>query len=93
MQSWPIAKDPDAVLDYYFDWSSWREGADTIATVAILLAPGAAITINSHDFNGGMVRVWISGGVAGTVEFVTCRVTSTAGRTDDMTNRLRIRQN
>ena len=33
-------KDPDAVLDYGFDWSAWLEAGDTIVTSEWIVPEG-----------------------------------------------------
>ena len=79
-----FAKDPDAVLDYVWDWTSWL-GDDTIATTTITAADG--ITVDSSATVGPLVTVWLSGGTAGTTYPVTCRITTDGGRTEDRTSR------
>jgi hypothetical protein len=74
-------KDPDAVLDYAFDWADeWLED-DTIASYSINVPTG--ITVDSDSDTAGVVTVWLSGGTAGESYTVTCRVVTDAGRTDD----------
>lgn len=77
-----ITKDPDAVLDYIFDWSAWlAEITDTIATNSIIVETG--ITCDSDSIVDDTVVAWISGGTAGTTYRVTCRIVTAGGRTDD----------
>lgn len=81
-----IEKDPDAVLDYRWDWSAWLDG-DTI-TGHELIADG--LTVASSTTDGASVTAWISGGTLRATHEVTCRITTAAGRTDDRTMRLMI---
>jgi len=77
-----ILKDPDAVLDYTFDWTAWLAGiADTLASQQMVVDTG--ITLNSSSIDGSKVIAWLSGGTAGTTYRVTCRVVTAGGRTDD----------
>lgn len=73
-------KDPDAVLDYFWDWNDWLEN-DEISTHEILLPEGIVLD-DSSELNG-VVTAWISGGTVNTSYIVTCRVVTSWGRTDD----------
>lgn len=74
-------KDPDAVLDYASDWSSWLDVGETISTSAFVADPGITIDSQSNDTTSG--TVWLSGGTAGTNYVIRHRITTSAGRTDD----------
>lgn len=82
-----FTKDPDAVLDYGFDWTSWLDG-DTISTSA--WSADAGITVDSDSNNTTSTTVWLSGGTAGTTYEVTNQITTAAGRTDDRTIRIKV---
>lgn len=77
-----FTKDPDAVLDYEFDWSAWL-GADTIATHTVT-AP-AGLTVDSTEATTTTVTMWLSGGTDGASYAVTCHIVTAAGREDDRT--------
>ena len=72
-------KDPDSVLDWAFDWSAWLADDETIVSHEIV-ADG--VTVDTSDENEGVVTVWLSEAQKGTRR-VTCRVTTSQGRTDD----------
>ena len=82
MQIGKAIKDPQAVLDYIFDWSAWLAG-DTISTQTLTSDDG--ITIDSSVVGGENTNVtaWVSGGTAGKSYRVTSRVTTVGGRTDE----------
>ena len=80
-------KDPDAVLDWIFDWNDWLSEAETITTVEFIVDPG--ITIDTETQTTKTATVWLSGGTEGQVYRVTCRITSSEGRTDDRSFTLR----
>lgn len=82
-----ISKDPDAVLDYPFDWSTWLDG-DTISSHTITADSG--ITVDSSSATTSVVTVWLSGGTAGASYSVACRITTAAGRTDERTIRIEV---
>lgn len=82
-------KDPDAVLDYYWDWSDWLTEGDSIDSVEFIISEDGTIAVDDFAIAGDKVMGLISGGTENTFEDVTCRV-STVGppvRTDDRTAR------
>lgn len=83
-------KDPDATLDYGFDWGAqgWLDDGDTIASSTWLLPTGISKTIDT--FNDSVTVVWLTGGTAFTTYYVTNRITTAQGRTDDRTMRIRV---
>ncbi len=91
-----IDHDPQAKLDYTWDWTDWL-GGDTIisATVTARVEEGRdsadVVTIDDVWLSSKTITAWILGGVHGTPCAVTCRITTTAGRIDDRTIRLRVR--
>lgn len=84
-------KDPDAVLDFLWDWSTWLTAGDTIASHAVLLAEGD-VAIDSSSHTTTTVTAWLSAGTAETDSSVTARVTTAQGRTDDRTITIYVRQ-
>ena len=78
---WPN-KDPDAVLDYQVDWTSWLDG-DTIATSTWVVPAG--ITEDSSSNTTLVTTIWLSSGTVGDRYEVLNRITTDGGRTDDRT--------
>lgn len=87
-------KDPDAVLDYKFDWKSssngrgftdWLDSSETISSHTITADTG--ITVDSSELadSNTSVIAWLSGGVAGTTYEVACKIVTSASRTDERT--------
>ena len=76
-------KDPSAVLDYAFDWNEWLATGETITDHTITADTG--ITVDSSTEDDGIVTVWLSGGTAGINYKVACKITTSAGRTDERT--------
>ncbi len=76
-------KDPSAVLDYVFDWTEWLATGETITDHTITVDTG--LTKDSSTEDTGKVTVWLSGGTAGINYKVACKITTTAGRTDERT--------
>lgn len=80
-------KDPDAVLDYEFDWSEWLASGETISSTTVTVT---GVTLDSSPNDSTSVVAWVSGGTDGAVATVACRITTSAGRTDERTITLRI---
>jgi beta-lactamase regulating signal transducer with metallopeptidase domain len=86
---WYINKDPNADLDYSWDWTKYLAGVtDTIATVAFSVTePGNDTSLTTHNpgFSGPLAVVWLTGGLVGKTYQVTCRITSahSPARIDD----------
>lgn len=76
-------KDPSAVLDWMFDWTDWLASGETIISHTITADTG--ITVESSTEDAGKVTVWLSGGTAGINYKVACKITTSAGRTDERT--------
>ena len=89
-------KDPSAVLDYVFDWNEWLATGETIAVDSetgeklITITADTGITVDSWTESDGKVTVWLSGGTAGINYKVACKITTSAGRTDERTLWIRV---
>jgi hypothetical protein len=86
MRTWE--KDPNATLDWGFDWSSWLSPAEEISTATVTVQSG--LTKDSQSNTTNSVTVWISGGTSGVTYEVACRVTTNQGRTDERTIGIRV---
>ena len=93
-----FVKDPSSVLDYKFDWKAatngtdgadgdWLAAAETIITRTITASPtgtGAlAVDSSSITDTNTSVTAWLSAGLDGVDYTVTCRIATNAGRTDE----------
>ena len=88
-----IVKDPDAVLDYTFDWTEWLDAlADTLADHQVIAEAG--LTLETSSIVGKKVVAWLSGGTEGTTYRVTCRVTTASSppRIDDRSIFVKIKE-
>lgn len=83
-------KDPDSTVDFKFDWSEHFADGDTIQSAEILPIEGLAF--ENVTISNNMVTFWCSGGVVGQRYLITCRVTTAAGRIEDYSFYLEIRQ-
>lgn len=84
-----FTKDPDATLDYKVDWSSWLVD-DTISGSQWIIPAGINFVIDSFDNTSA--TVWLSGGSVGSSYEVVNRITTDAGRVDDRTIIIKIRE-
>ena len=81
-------KDPDARLDYTWDWASWLVGADEISAASFTVTGNDAALVVEEPPSivaPNLVVVFINGGTVGESYRVTCHATSTDGRIDDWT--------
>ena len=94
-------KDPDAVLDYKFDWkastngsgsSDWLESGETISSRTITADSGITVDSSSITDTSTTVTVWLSGGTAGLDYDVACLITTSASRTDERTITIKCRE-
>lgn len=96
-------KDPDSVLDYAVLWDDWLSADEIILTETIEVTTG--ITIDSHEINtvaltlngatqkiGSVVTIWLSSGTVGVTYTISCKVTTSSGRTDERSFLLMIRE-
>lgn len=94
-------KDPNAVLDYKFDWaaqtngsgsSDWLASGETIASYTVTAETGLTKVSDSVTDSNTSVTVWLSGGTTDTVYDVTCHIVTSVGREDDRTMKIVVRQ-
>ena len=84
-----LLKDPDAILDYAFNWALWL-GTDVISTSTWILDTG--LTKVSDTNTSTLATVWISGGTADATYNITNRITTAGGRTEDRSFSIRCQQ-
>jgi len=78
-----FTKDPDAVLDYGANWSSWLKDGDTIATSEWTLPSGIAKVSDSKTAT--TTTIWLSGGTVGAAYRLVNHIVTSAGRKEDRT--------
>lgn len=82
-------KDPNANLDYGFNWSDWLASEETIET-SIWTVP-AGLTKESESNTTTVTVVWLSGGIVGVDYEVVNHIVTSMGREDDRTITLKVR--
>ena len=80
--TWPV-KDPNAVLDYFLDWTLWLTTGDAIDSIVWTVPSG--LTLETQTISGAKAYLWLSGGTDGVSYNILCRVTTVDGRIDDRT--------
>ena len=94
-------KDPNAVLDYKFDWkadtngngdSDWLDTDETISTKTVTVDTGITKDSDSLSDTNTSVTVWLSGGTAGVDYKVACFIETSAGRDDERTIKIQARE-
>lgn len=87
-------KDPASVLDWKFDWaaltngsgsSDWLASGETISSRTVTAATGITVDSSSITDTNTSVTVWLSGGTVGQEYTVTCKIVTSASRTDERT--------
>ena len=96
-----FTKDPDAVLDYKFDWkaqtngsgnSDWLASGETISSHTIDADTGITVDSSSQTDTNTSVTAWLSGGTAGTEYVVRCEIVTSASRTDERSITIQVAQ-
>lgn len=84
-------KDPQAVLDYGFDWQAdgYLASGETISTSTWTAATG--LTVQSSSNTTTTTTVWLSGGTHGEDYLITNRIVTNGGRTDERSQLIRCR--
>lgn len=82
--------DPDAILDYYLDWSAWL-GDDTLSE-STWSADHADITLSQSAILGPMTQIWVQGGTVHSCVTLTNHIVTADGREDDRSLQLLIRE-
>lgn len=85
-----FTKDPDSILDYSVSWVDWLPGADVIDSSQWIVSTD--LTVENSSFTDTETVVWLSGGVVGQRETVTNRITTAAGRTEDFSFTISVRE-
>ena len=86
-----FTKDPGARLDYTLDWGTdgWL-GSDTIASVSWTVPSGLTTNLNTNTTT--TATIWLASGTVNTDYTVTCQITTAAGRVDERSLLIQVRQ-
>lgn len=81
-------KDPQAVLEWIWDWSDWLDSGESI-TVSVMTV-SAGLVLDSSTNSTTTATAWLSGGTAGQPYSVANRITTSVGRIDERTITIRV---
>lgn len=78
-------KDPEAELDYSFNWNDWLDTTSTPpeSIVSHVITVPDDLTLISSEKAGGVITVWLKGGTPQLTHRVECLITTSAGRKDE----------
>ena len=74
-------KDPDSIIDYGVDWSTWLADGETI-TASVWIVPTGLTSVGESNTTIA-TSIFLSGGTIGETYTLTNRITTTAARTED----------
>jgi len=81
-------KDPDDTAWYELDWSEFLSAGETITSATVSV--GAGLTLLAQTAALTSVSFQVSGGVAPSVVFVTCQVTTSQGNVFETTKSITV---
>ena len=84
-------KDPNATLDYGFDWSQWLDVGEIITSYTITTACGLT-SASSISTVSGSVITWLTGGTTGERYSVACLIVTSASRIDERTMKIDVKK-
>lgn len=84
-----VRKRPSDQLDYDIDFERWLSDGDAILDASAVADP-AGVTVDRVQVFGVIVKVWLSGGVAGASHRISVMVTTEQGRTKEVSFNLRV---
>lgn len=82
-------KDPDATLDFIWDWSQWLKSGETIVNSQFLIQQ-SGLEVETESNSATDCTAWLSGGAVGIPYVVTNRITTNEGRIDDRSITIRV---
>lgn len=95
-----LPKDPEAVLDFMFDWagldnqnwsSNWLQPGEVIVSYVLTVPAGIVEETSSINQDQNAVIVWLSGGTDCASYDIVCEITTNTGRTDQRTMRIKVK--
>ena len=87
-----FTKDPEAVLDYAFDWTAWLETGETISSYVLTSTSGITIDQTKSNQASGIVTAWLEDGTDQHNYDITCHIITSLDREDERTIVIEVRQ-
>lgn len=84
--------DPQSVLDYAVDWTAWLATGETLTASSWTVPAGITQTTPAPSFTaGGVATIWMTGGTLNLSYSLVNHITTSAGRQQDQTITLQVR--
>lgn len=78
-----VIHDPQAHLDYFWDWEPWLVDNEVITASSVSFYPAGEMVLDSHTATLSTVTAWVSGGRLGREYRLTAHIVTNMGREDD----------
>jgi hypothetical protein len=75
--------DPNADLDFGFDWSNWLATGETISDSSWTLIPATGLIQHTDTYSNTIATVWLKEIVAGATHRITNSITTSDARKED----------
>lgn len=89
-----FTKDPDSVVDYVLDWADWLANGETILSANWHVSPieAGGLSVVSPFAEDTKRGALVADGLAGHTYRLTCRITTSMGKTADRSLILRVQE-
>jgi hypothetical protein len=78
-----FVQDPEARLDYTWNWAPWLTGNDDTISSATVFVPDGLTADGEPLVDEAVVTQMVSGGALGSSYKMTCRITTDGGRINE----------
>jgi hypothetical protein len=86
-----FVKDPQARIDYTFDWGPWLR-TDTITASSWVADSPLTVAIGSETYTDTTTTLYLTGGDEGGDYMVTNHIVTAGGRIDERSMQIKVRQ-
>jgi hypothetical protein len=91
-QSWRSPKDPEEVKDYIMDHSAALEDGETISTSSWTISGDDSVLVeDSNEIDDERAVIWLSGGTLNVRYLLTNTITTSEGRTLELSGYLKVK--
>lgn len=77
------AKDPASTKDYAINWTDYLEGDSISDSEWVKTQGSASVVLSDPTHTTTLARIWVTGGVVGEKIVLTNKITTAAGREDE----------
>jgi hypothetical protein len=91
-QAWRSPKDPEELKDYIMDHSAMLETDETISTSSWAITGSDSVLVeDSSEIDEERTVIWLSGGTLNVTYLLTNTITTSDGRTLELSGRLKVK--